>query len=83
MTGTSILTTAEMQALCATAGLTPDEMQMDPDCGLLVSASGARKLAAIAPDQVKAQQLIEYLSEVRRTSLRLVGGTDMEGAASL
>jgi hypothetical protein len=46
-----------MGRLCKKAGVTADEMREDPEHGLLPSPSAVRKLAAIASDQAKAQEV--------------------------
>ena len=47
----------QMIAVCRAAGVTDDEMRDDPQHGLLLSASGVRKLAATGPDNAAKRRL--------------------------
>ena len=49
--------------LCHQAGVLPSEMHEDPIHGWCVSGSGLRKLAALAPDQARAQALLEQVEQ--------------------
>jgi hypothetical protein len=42
-------------------GLTPAEMREDPELGMLISTSGARKLAAVVPDTAKKMRFLAWL----------------------
>lgn len=52
------MTDAEARRLCESAGLADSEMHYDPKLGLLISPSGVRKLAKVAPNQEAAQKLL-------------------------
>jgi hypothetical protein len=66
------MTIAEQIALAEAAGVLPDELQIDPTHGLLVSPSGARKLATIAPDRYAAATLNVQISKLLADRLRVV-----------
>lgn len=60
---------AEMRELCEYAGLDQTEMREDPQHGLLITASGVRKLCAIAEDQPLAQRFSQFISTLEREGL--------------
>jgi hypothetical protein len=64
------MTPAEQIALAEAAGVLPHEMRADPEHGLLVSPSGARKLAAIAPDRYAAATFNAQLARRMRDWMR-------------
>ena len=51
----------QILALAIRAGVHPDEMRDDPEHGLLISASGVRKMASVAPDPARAIELADQL----------------------
>jgi hypothetical protein len=55
-----------MRQLCELAGLDESEMCEDPEHDLLISASGMRKLCAIAPDQALAQRFSQWVTQLDR-----------------
>jgi hypothetical protein len=71
----------EAMRLIALAGLTAEELAYDPEIGVLISATGARKLAAIAPDPRRAQALLDLVATVLRRKLRVVEGGKHPAAA--
>jgi hypothetical protein len=62
----------ELRCLCA--GLSADEIRADPQHGLLISASGARKLAALASDPERAQVVRDQVADAVRRTLRVLPG---------
>jgi hypothetical protein len=58
---------SELSALldvCFEAGVTPGEMMFDEKPGLCVSTSGAKKLAAIAPNRPAAAELVKTMEQI-------------------
>jgi hypothetical protein len=66
------MTIAEQFALAEAAGCEPHELKTDPKLGLLVSPSGARKMAAIAPDRYAAATLNVQITKLLADRLRVV-----------
>jgi hypothetical protein len=64
----------ELRQLCIAAGLTEDELRDEPELGLLVSASGVQKLAALAPDREAARDLLDLIAREVRKTFRVVPG---------
>jgi hypothetical protein len=62
----------ELLRMCEIAGVTADEVRHDPKHGLLVSASGARKLSMLAEDQARAQAVRNFIADVMRSGFRVV-----------
>jgi hypothetical protein len=56
----------DMRRLCELAGLDASEMREDPEHGLLITASGVRKLCAIAPDEALAQRFSQWITHLDR-----------------
>lgn len=53
------MTREDTLALARKAGLLPSEMRDDPVHGLVITAAGMRKIAALAPDQERARQVLK------------------------
>ena len=62
----------DFSTLFAAAGIDPAEVRHDPEHGALLSAEGVGKLAAIAPDQQRAQQVRDFVAQTVRRSFRAV-----------
>ena len=50
------------------AGCTEDEIKIDPVHGILINASGIRKLAKLAPNQARAARLLVIVNGLSRES---------------
>jgi hypothetical protein len=57
------MTDQEMLKLAKAAGLTKSEMHDHPEHGLMISLSGVRKLAAMAPDAKGKPEFIAWLNQ--------------------
>lgn len=72
-------TAEEMSRLCQLAGITADEISIHPEYGLMVSASGVRKLTRLAPNPARAQAVRDFVADIQRSSFRVV---DSKGAVN-
>ena len=68
----------QLKRIFARAGLTADEIMDHPEHGLLVNASGLRKLAAIAPNPGPARVILEWVAQERRKQFRIVDAEPAE-----
>ncbi|CAH2602393.1 conserved protein of unknown function [Rhodovastum atsumiense] len=63
-----------LKLLCDVAGVTAQERCVDARLGLVISATGLRKLARIAPDEPTREILLRTAAELSRAKWRVVAG---------
>lgn len=63
---------ARLDAIAARAGLDESEIRRDPEHGVLVSASGVRKLCALSTDASAVRFVLDLVAREQRNEMRLV-----------
>ena len=66
------MTVAEQLRIAQAAGVSPFEMRVDQEHGLLIAPSGVRKLIAVAPDRFAAAALGQRLTRILRNRMHEV-----------
>lgn len=54
----------QVLAVAEAAGVTRDEMHFDPNLGLCVTPEGARKIAALAPDNKAKMEFMAWVQSL-------------------